>query len=85
MATRIYLAPGGTLFQACRYASPAGFAQPVLHKVDVEDVVDHHDVGAAIAALHGAIVKQAGKRCRSATEATNDAHKLAAIVTLLGD
>lgn len=84
-ATRIYLAPDGTLFHALRNASPAGFPDPMLHKTCVEAVVDNHDVGEMIAALHTAIVRQAGKRCRSAAEATADARKLAAIVTLLDD
>ncbi len=76
---RVCLAPDGGLFLAFRRLTP----MPV--PIGLEYVVNHYDVGAAITALHGAIVKQAGKRCRSAAEATNDARKLAAIVTLLDD
>jgi hypothetical protein len=84
MRTRIYVAPDGTLFEASRYEKHGG-PEPLLHAIDTDSVADRYEVGEMIAALHGAIVRQAGKRCRSAADAMTDARKLAAIVTLLDD
>ncbi len=82
MTTRIYLAPDGTMFEALRW-DDAGAPRPLLHKIDVSDAAERYDVGEMIEALHNAIMRQLGKRYRSTEEATNDARKLGAILTLL--